>query len=610
MRYFGNGLRCAALTVILVVAAHAASACARNDVPVFLHFFDWFHEKSWQEDRFADKLDWQAIGVNGPDRSSEKFYFKQFEYIKSLGINALAWEYHPRRGMHATYPSPAAIRALKRSGLKIAPFYDLEIAFKLKQNSKMIGTLSNPDVIRPNSETVAFMTGQLKEFFAHVPHSLLATDKKGRQVNFVFGYGFDDRNPDPAAWSSFANRLVADVGALSKGDPVFYWTAKNSVFEEHLFLHHRDHFVPFQFVLDTPQSQFGHDSVTWNFGFDNQLVLKRDGLQRVVRLDPRYVQEMGWLSKAADPSLVFIYGWNEPFEGSLLLPTKHWGDTKARLAEEYLRRLRFGCDPPLPKTLLIVDDLDAYWGARKGDWHLSILRDMLLYPMRRFAPQADVRMVSEITQKLLDRYPYIIDTSSLKSERVSSWLLEKMESHRIMVFDPLAESTGDTLARYFAALGNSPALNRPVELGNGTGKVFVHDDVNYARPCGGCGVKLTAEIRKDFLFSLTVPLVVTRGDDVWVNAYTADERVLTPAFQAFYGRPMNVSIMYGEGMASQRLEVDPKTKKVTYNRLTRNSIDGHWALPKDINWFRMPPGLGPEHYKFIFGMDRGPVKSN
>ena len=138
----------------------------------------------------------------------------------------------------------------------------------------------------------------------------------------------------------------------------------------------------------------------------------------------------------------------------------------------------------------------------------------------------------------------------------------------------------------------------------------MYDDVNYARPCGGCGVKLTAEIREDLLFTLTVPRVVTRGDDVWVNAYTADERVLPPTFQTFYGRPMNISIMSGEGLASQCLEVDPKTKKVTYNRLTRNSVDGHWALPKDINWFRMPPGLGAEHYKFIFGMDRGPVKSN
>lgn len=447
------------------------------------------------------------------------------------------------------------------------------------------------------------MTGQLKEFFEHVPKELLARDKLGRQVNFVFGYGFDDSNPNTASWSKFADQLVTNVGRLAKSNPIFYWTSKNSVFEEHLFLHHRDHFVPFQFVLDTPQSQFGHDSVTWNFGFDNQLVLKRDGLQRVVRLDPRYVQEMGWLSKATNPSLVFIYGWSEPFEGSMLLPTKHWGDTKAHLAKEYIHRLRFGNDAPLPKTLLIVDDLDAYWGARKEDWHLSILRDMLLYPMRRFSPQADVRMVSEISSKLLDQYPYIIDASSGKSEQVSSWLLKKIDSHRVMVFDPLSSRTGSSQASYFATLGNSPSLNKPVELGNGAGELFVHDDVNFARPCDSCSVKLTAKTRSSFKFETTVPLVIAKGDDVWVNAYTADERVLTQAFQAFYGRTMNVSILYGEGLASQRLEVDPKTNKVTYNRLNRYSVNGHWAIPKNINWYHMPPNLGLEHYKFIFGMD-------
>ena len=97
-----------------------------------------------------------------------------------------------------------------------------------------------------------------------------------------------------------------------------------------------------------------------------------------------------------------------------------------------------------------------------------------------------------------------------------------------------------------------------------------------------------------------VPLVVTRGDDVWVNAYDADERVLTPAFEAFYQRPMNTSILYGEGLASQRLEVDPVTQNVTYNRLRRYSVNGHWAIPETVNWMHMPPELGEEHRQFIF----------
>jgi len=570
-----------------------------NDVPIFLQFYDWFHEYSWVEEEFVEPLDWEAIGIYGDDRSSEEFYYKQFEYIKSLGIDALSWEYHPRRGQSPLYPSENAIRALERSGLKIAPFYDLELTFKaLYEDAEDVkATLSNPNAIRPDEETVKFISSQLKEFFDHIPQDLLARDKKGRQVIYVFGYGFDDSNPNPDAWSSFAENLIDSVKSFTIAEPAFYWTSKNSVFQEHLFLHYRNNFIPFHFVLDTPQSQFGHDSVTWNFGFDNLGVQKRDNLQRVVRLDPRYIQEMGWLAKATDPSAIFIYSWNEPFEDSMLIPTKNWGDTKARLAKEFIQRLRNGNDPVMPKTLLIVDDLSEYWDARKDDWHLVILREQLLYLLRRMAPQSDVRMVSEITPELLDQYSYIIDISSGKTEDVSTWLLQRMESSKIMVFDPLAAYNGGKLSSYFVQLGQSPNYNKEFDLGDGSGRFFVRDDVNEAQPCGSCDVKLT--LKTD---SGIIPLVVTREDDVWVNAYNTDERLFKTAFESLYGKTLNISIMYGEGLASQRLEIDPNTREITYNRLNRYSINGHWEIPDDIDWYKMPPEIGDEHFDFIFGI--------
>jgi hypothetical protein len=587
----------------LLLALCASSSLADERTPVFVQFFDWFHTKQWHEEQFVDKPDWAQIGITGQDRSSELFYYKQFAYMKALGVDAVAWEYHLQRGAAPTYPGEAAIHALRRSGLKIAPFYDWEISAKVRNQStgKLMPTLSNPDSIRPDDATVDLIDGDLQQFFDRVPHDLLAHDKKGRLVVFVFGYGFNDSNPNPKAWDGFADRLETKVSHSSGAPTVFYWTARNSVFEEHLFLHHRESFVPFQFVLDTPQSQFGHDSVTWNFGFDNLGVQKRDGLERVIRLDRRYVEEMGWLSKAASPALVFIYGWNEPFEGSMLLPTAQWGDTKARLARDFIRRMKFGNDAPLPKTLLIVDDLDAYWTTRKGDWHLTILRDMLLYAMRRFAPQADVRTPAEITASLLDQYPYIIDASSQKSPRVSQWLLQRMNTHQIMVFDPLAASTGDPLAAHFAKLGPSPAVNREVKITGAPGSVFVRDDVNVARACSTCRTWLTAEIPQSS--SSPIPIVVQKGRDVWVNAYTSDERVLSPAFAAFYGHPMGISIMYGEGMASQRLEIDGATKKVTRNHLNRLSVDGKWEIPQSIDWNRPPPAVDKNDYKFVFGLD-------
>src|SRR5262249_54275585 len=200
-------------------------------------------------------------------------------------------------------------------------------------------------------------------------------------------------------------------------------------------------------------------------------------LRRAIRLDPRYVQEMGWLAGATDPSLVFIYGWNEPFEGSLLLPTKHWGDTKARLAKEFIKRLQSGRDKPLPRTLIVIDDLDELWTMRRDDWHLKILSELLLYPMRRFAPQADVRMLPEVEEQQLNGYEIIIDLTSQKTPRWVDLLLAAMSSHRVMVFDPLRENGGQLSAPFAAGAGERIALNREIDLIGSDHKLFARDDV-------------------------------------------------------------------------------------------------------------------------------------
>jgi len=205
--------------------------------------------------------------------------------------------------------------------------------------------------------------------------------------------------------------------------PKYYWTTINERFQEHLFLHHSDHFVPFHFVLDTPQSQYGHESVTWNFGFDNLPVQIRDSLQRVVRLDKRYLYEMGWLVGNTDPSAVFIYGWNEPCEGSLLLPTQKWSDTKAKLAQHFIEKLSAPHTPALPRTLLIVDDLSRDYTGVADDWHIQVQRSLLHYQMRRFAPQSDVCMSHVVTEELLASYDLIIDLSTFKSAEFEELLL-------------------------------------------------------------------------------------------------------------------------------------------------------------------------------------------
>ena len=80
-------------------------------------------------------------------------------------------------------------------------------------------------------------------------------------------------------------------------DVIFDWSASSRV-HELAFERWPDDYAPFNFVVDTPQWQFGHHVVTWNYIFDNRGVAARDGLLRVVRDDNRYLQETAWLASA------------------------------------------------------------------------------------------------------------------------------------------------------------------------------------------------------------------------------------------------------------------------------------------------------------------------
>lgn len=568
---------------------------------VFLQYFDWFEEDSWREDEFVDKLDWHSIGIEGDDRKSEEFYYKQFRYIKSLGVDALAWEYHPRKGgKHPLYPSEEALRAMKRAGLRVAPFFDMEIAIQVVKDQEFLPTLSSTGMIKPNKETVQLIMSYLELFYELVPKDLWACDAKGRTVVYVYGYDFNDES-EPNEWEEFAGTLVQSLKEVVGEHPVFYWSYKNSSFAEHLFLNHREYFVPFQFVLDTPQGQFGHDSVTWNFGFDNLGVQVRDGLKRVIRLDKRYLKEMGWLAGATNPAAIFVYGWNEPFEGSIIMPTEEWGDTKARLLKFYIDRVKNGNDKPLKDVLLIVDNLDNYYMQGGNDWHYLIERELLLYSMRRFVPQSDVYMVDELTEELLDQYGSIVDISVDKTTEQREWLLDRMLSHQILCFDPKAIYDDTTLVDYFMEPLGAWNINSDVQiLGSLTRKsvdMFARDDIIRTNAL----TTNTHSLLNVFAWGKENPLVVSNGDDIFVNSYNTVELILKTAFEEFYGIDLQKSIMYGEGYLSQRLEIDSLGAEPIRNRLERYSINQYWDIPEGIQWDVMPQYVDDKFKKFIFG---------
>jgi hypothetical protein len=571
----------------------------RVNLPIFVHFFDWFRASTWNEAEFVEPMNWEAVGTSLDAYGTTEFFQRQFEYIRRLGIDNIAWQFNGQLGAGTTVPPPTALQALRNTALRIAPVYDLELTFQARANTKdPKPEFASAEAISDSVETSDMICNDLASFYRTIPRDLISRDLGGNVVIFAFGIGFNDANPDPVRWTAFVDRLKSKMTPIVGPAFKFYWSATNHLFQEHLFLKHRAHFAPWHFVLDMPQSQFSRDSVTWNFGFDNLYVRQHYGMQRVVRVDPAYVEEPAWLAAAADPSLLFIYGWNEPFESSFLFPSIHRGDLKARLAKHYISVLQSGSVPRLPKVLLIVDDLDEQYRSRGGDWHLQLLRDMLLYRMRLFAPQADVAIAEEVTDSGLWSYEGVIDVTSRKTKRLVDLINSHAHRLRLMLFDPVAPFAAESYRDRFFSNISYHALNCEVSILGSSGSVYIRDDTHGGTVSRTCKVLLWAQPSS----GERLPLVIENRNSVFVNSYSNNDEVMATGFAAFYGRPMGRSILYGEGVASRRLEQSPDGA-VTYNRLSRHSVNLRLPMPEDAEWFRLPPDLSDQHFRFVFGLD-------
>lgn len=542
------------------------------------------------------------MGTSFQARGTEEFYAKQFHYIHGIGIDNLAWEFNATRNKTLTVPSPAALQALMGEGMKISPVYDLEISLQVYQNRDDVrAELATPGLIGADQATTDMICRDLGKFYQQVPKDRLGTDENGNTVAFVYGFGFSDADIGVAAWDSFADRLNTCLAPTMGAHWKLYWTATNHPFEEHLFLKYGDHFAPWQFVSDMPQSQFSHDAVTWNFGFDNLGVQRRDNLLRVIRADPRYLEETAWLASAADPALLFLYGWNEPFENSFLFPNKIDGSLKADTARNYIALMRGGSVPPLPKVLVIVDDLDELWSSRRGDWHLLVLQEMLLYRMRLFVPQSDVTVIGKVTKDLLSRYEGVIDLTSRKTSDFVLIIKSQLPRLKLMAFDPLAGTGRPSYIDHFLSEASYVNLNNDLPIidskGLRVGQVLARDDIHDGVACTGCNILLWAQSNK-----LLLPLIVTNENSVFVNSYANTDYIMTAAFQAFYGRPMECSLLYGEGLKSQRLEIAPNGR-ITENRLSRGSVDLRLPLSFSKLWLQLPSDIPQNEKNFLFGLN-------
>jgi len=153
-------------------------------------------------------------------------------------------------------------------------------------------------------------------------------------------------------------------------------------------------------------------------------------------------------------------------------------------------------------------------------------------------------------------------------------------------------------------------MNRTLKVSDRHGaEIFIHDEtVRFSELSSGVRILLSAHLPESVVdspasegSSSELPIILRRGNVLYVNCYSEDELILKEAFEAVYGRPARKSIMYGEGLFSQRLEISPDTRAIVRNRLERYSMNGYWELPEHVAWNVAPQDVPSEELPFVFG---------
>ncbi len=580
--------RWAQIVVALLLAAlagpsvgHAASACPEPVKPPLsiIHFFDWYADRPINGPDWTHQVDWTAYGLRPEDvGGSRASYDVQLGLIDALGVDALTYEYYDAGGSSPPL-SPAFLGSLAEHRVKLGLMYDLE----LEQVWKTGPVLSSTDYIEPTEDAARALAQRFANFYRRVPRVSWFVDRSGRLPIFVYGYGFDRESQDVGAWDRFYSALLVGVESELGIEPVVYWSAINRVQQEIGFQHFPDQIRPFNFVVDVQHPQLAPGSVTWNVNFDNLGVQRHFGYVRAVRDDPRYLEEMLWLAKHTAPELVFIYGWNEFYEGANIMPDLTYGTSRYELVEAMLEDVRNNATRTLPCTLLVVDDYADSW--TNDDWRLRVEENMTLYPLRRLAPQADVVLASNVTPGLLAGYDLIVVVAQ-HSHRAVDLAARAMSRKQVVFLGPAM--AGSRSARVsFASRLRRTAADDFVPLigphGRALGSLFVHDDVFSLTPARGVATRHRVRIQHEL-----IPVLLRRGDDWWMNAFTTDDRVLAALFSSIYGRPLEQGIMYGEGGRSQRIEITPEGK-VTRVTFEAPAAFEHDPLP--VPWNPPPPEL-------------------
>ena len=514
-----------------------------------VHFFDWWDQSFLPTEYFTHGLSWERVGLTREEVGSAAYYDVNFELIRDLGVDGIVWEWY-LTGANLLEPSSVAIDSLRRHDLKIGLFYDWEVLF-----SGARAVLSDRAYIAADEASVSKIADEVIAFYQGIPSDLWLFDAFGRLPVVVYAYGFPEALDDVDAWTWFFAEIAGRVEKALGVDVIFDWSASTRV---HAFAFERwpDDYAPFNFVVDVPQWQFGHHVVTWNYIFDNRGVAERDGTLRVIRDDNRYLQETAWLAAHSNPGLIFIYSWNEFWEGSHLFPDDTYEWRRYELAQAQLAELTETRADDLPRAVILGDPADAY-PAGTNDLFES-QRLLLRHYLRRYVPQADFMTPDQATADALAGYDLVV---SLTTDRTVDAVLAALpESVQIVYWNATDLST--ELARRFAQAADAERPAGEFHLLDADGKatdetITVGRDVWLVTPADGAQTALAFAVEGE-----SYPLVVRAGNDHWINVYRPTEAAMVAAFETVYGRELELAITFGHGHRVQRLEIYPDGRVV------------------------------------------------
>lgn len=560
---------------------------AKANAPLFtIEFFDWYANTvaagTINGPNWTHKVDWAKYGISPNEvNRSAKYYDSQFQLLNNLGVDGIQYETYRNVDGSLQRPSPTMVESIKRNNTKVGSFYDLEI-----MSAKGKPLLSENNYITPSVALVTSFISDVNELYSYLPRQNWLIDKQGRMPIFVFGFGFEtDLKYTASQWDKFYRAIISGLEAKLGRPVVIYWTARNVWPLEYAFQNFPDKVRPFNFVLDNMQPQLSSAEVTWNINFDNLGVQRRYNLLRVIRDDPRYLQEMLWLAKNSTPEIVFIYSWNEYFEGANVMPDMTYGETRYNLMQAMIKDVRENSRQSLPRTLLIIDDFSGNWSAQ--DWHDAAEELSVRFPYRRYIPQAKVMIARDVKPADLKDYDLIVDMQR-SNAALDATLATLAATKQIVYFNPIANST-TAMTSYFANKVAYKSFNRETHILDINGKkgeaIMVRDDV--------MDVELNSSSRALLYIgdsSKKLPLLIQRGNDYWVNYFWPNETVFSTLFASIYGKPLEQAILFGDGVHSQRLEVAPDGK-VTQQIFSAPAIYEHLPLP--ISFTNPPPAEIP-----------------